>query len=503
MKTQPYDTECRKIKDILLRQKDSERVAVTYGERSLTYKEISDEAYLHSANILSIKANRNVGLYFGNSADYVVGYFSVCFSDKVIIPLEPSLKADELESIIKYCEISLIVTGEEGVNALTSLLSDINFKIDIYGIDSKEKVSVGTGKYLEQGNDDEEDVAIMLHTSGTTSDPKRVMLTNANIVSNVKANVEAMGIGRDDVSMIVLPIYFSYCNTSQFLSHFYVGAQIVIFESSFEPRKVLSKIEKQECTNVSFVPSMLTLILKSCKRSRYNLEKLRFISSGGGKTPPELIPQVVDFFGEIRFVQTYGLTEAGPRVSTLMGEDAIEKLGSVGLPLPGVSIEIRDESDRTLAPGEVGEIVVKSPGVMPGYYKKEDITSLTIVNGWLHTGDLGMKDKDGYLFIIGRKKNVIISGGLNIYPEEIEETLVSHDDIIEAMAYPEADDFMGEVPIVKVVKKTNTEINETDILEYLKTRLSAYKLPSRVEFCDSIAKTYSGKIIRNKREGRK
>lgn len=485
-----------KVKDIIIRQKDNSNIAICYKNLNITYKSLYEEAYRHSKNIDKIQHNRNVGIFFHNSIDYAIGYFATAFLDNIIIPIEDSIKRESLWSIINYCEISLIVTNNENSKYLQEMLIDFEYRVCIYNIDTFEHMYVGGKDIIVQGTDDEEDVAIMLHTSGTTSDPKKVMLTNANLIANIESNIASLGITENDVCLIVLPMFFGYCNSSQFLSHLYLGARIVIYDSTFAPRKFLQLIDKEKCTNTTCVPSMLFLVVKSCKREKFDLSTLRYLCFGGGIMPVDMLKKIITFFDKTGIIQTYGQTEASPRVTCLLPEDTERKIGSVGKAIPNVCVDVFDKDDNPVQLGKIGEIVVKGPNVMKGYYKKPEITKNTLRNGWLHTGDLGKFDDEGYLYIVGRIKNIIISGGLNIYPEEIEEVLINHPQIKEVVVLPEKHDILGEVPIAKIVLKEGCVCEQSEIMEYCMQNLPSNKVPGKIIFCEALNKTYTGKVKR-------
>ena len=480
-----------KIKDILKRQSNNPNIAISYGNVSASYENFCKTVEGHWKKINSIAHNRNVGIFFHNSIDYAIGYFSVAYNDDVIIPLEDTIRPNTLVSILEYCEITMVLTNSENYLNLKGMLSDYMYLIDIYNIDTCEVTTAGKGNRIEQGQDDEEDVAIMLHTSGTTSDPKKVMLTNNGLIENIKSNIQSIGITEDDVCLIVLPMFFGYCNSSQFLTHLYLGARIVIYDGMFNPKKFLSLIDSEKCTNTTCVPSMLFLIVKGCKREKYDLSSLRYLCFGGGIMPVEMLKKIILFFNNTGIIQTYGQTEASPRVTCLLPEDVERKIGSVGKAIPNVTVDIVDKNDNSVGYEEIGEIVVKGPNVMKGYYKKPDITEKTLRSGWLHTGDLGKFDSEGYLYIVGRIKNIIISGGLNIYPEEIEEVLINNPNVKETVVVPEPHEILGEVPVAKIVLKEGVDVNQSDIIQYCLEYLPSNKVPSKVEFCKELEKTYT------------
>lgn len=485
-----------KIKDILIRQKDNKNIAICYKDSKISYDKLYNKVEVHAKNIRRLKHNRNVGIFFHNSIDYAIGYFSVAFNDNIIIPIEDTIKDNTLKSIITYCEISLIITNNENFEYLTNMLANYEYKVDIYNIDTAAVTNYGGEVTIHQGNEDEDDVAIMLHTSGTTSNPKKVMLTNTGLIANIESNIASIGITKDDVCLIVLPMFFGYCNTSQFLTHLYLGARLVIYDSTFIPRKFLNMIDEEKCTNTTCVPSMLFMIVKSINRDKYDLSSLRYLCFGGGIMPIDILKKIIAFFDKTGIIQTYGQTEASPRVTCLLPDDTQRKIGSVGKAIPNVCVDIFDENEKPVGKNVIGEIVVKGKNVMKGYYKNPEITSKTIRNGWLHTGDLGKFDDEGYLYIVGRIKNIIISGGLNIYPEEIEEVLINNPNVKEVVVLPEAHDILGEIPYAKIVLKENCYISQDDLLSYCIEKLPANKIPSKIIFCNELEKTYTGKLKR-------
>lgn len=486
-----------KVKDILLQQKYNDNVAIVYDNQRISYSELYLDVQQHIKKINKKKHNRNVGIFFHNSIDYAKAYFTVCCNDNVIIPLEDNITEDKLKGIIKYCEISLIITNTENISTLSKYLKNSSYKVNVYNIKDKSFIELGNGEFIPQGDDDEEDVCIMLHTSGTTSDPKKVMLTNANLIANIESNIKSLNITSDDVCLIVLPMFFGYCNSSQFLSHLYLGAKVVIYKSIFMPRRFLKLIDEEKCTNTTCVPSMLFLTIKSCKKAEYNLSSLRYLCFGGGSMPIDMLEKIIHFFDKTGVVQTYGQTEASPRVTCLLPEDAIRKMGSVGKAIPDVEVQVFDKNDKPVACGEIGQIVVKGPNVMKGYYKKTDITVDTLKGGWLHTGDLGKFDEEGYLYIVGRIKNIIISGGLNIYPEEIEEVIINYPYINEVVVVPERHEVLGEVPVAKIVVSEKHDLDIKDLNRFCVEKLPPNKVPSEFIICEKLEKTYTGKIKRN------
>lgn len=493
------------VKDILLKGVENKKVAIIEGEKSITYTELYNNSN-NNSNLIKeyCKKNnfgKNIGIFLNNSIDYALAYFSINLCDKIIVPINVKAKTKELISTISYCELDLIITNSFYKKVLKELIEDENITIDIFNLDENDFERIGSKSSISNNKDNSgecEDVVIMLHTSGTTSNPKRVMLTNKSLIANIKSNIESLKLTENDISLIALPMTFGYCNTAQFLTHLYLGATIVIMNGLFIPTKFFSIVDKYKITNFTGVPTMLLLLL-DFNNKKYNINSLRFICFGGGKMPLEKLKLLIEKYPSIGFLQTYGQTEASPRVTLLRKEDSLRKIGSVGKPIPNVKVRIVDEFNKDVSSNNEGEIIVFGDNLMKGYYKNPIETSKVLKDGWLYTGDLGVYDEEGYIYIVGRKKNVIISGGINVYPEEIEEVLTEHYAIQEAYVFGEDDNILGEVPVAKVVlKENNEETTEGEIKNYCLDKLASYKVPKNIEFVNSLEKTTTGKIRRKK-----
>jgi long-chain acyl-CoA synthetase len=290
--------------------------------------------------------------------------------------------------------------------------------------------------------------------------------------------------------------------TSQMLSHLYLGATIVIMHDIFLPNTFFSIVEAAKITNFTGVPPMILLMFEHRKRIHHDMSSLRFIGCCGSKIDSKNAKDFILSFPCIGFIIMYGQTEASTRITHLLPEDSLRKLGSAGTPIPGVKVKIINKNGAPVAQGEVGEIIVQGNNVMKGYYKRIEETNRTLVENWLYTGDLAYYDEEGYIYIVGRKKNVIISGGINIYPEEIEEVLMFNPAVKEVCIEGKKHNILGEVPIAKIVlhKEHIGFISENDIINYCFENISKYKIPTEVHFVDELNKTENGKVKRKQRE---
>lgn len=492
-----------RISELLIRQKENVNLVIKKGKESITYQALHLAAVEISESISTVLANDSlcVTIFLPNSINYAKAYFAIQYINRIVVPVGTQAKSAEILSTLEYCESDLIITDSQNIPYVKECLSEYAYKVFVFNIDSfeisfgncKEKLIKKSDTLSQNLSDD--DVAIMLHTSGTTSNPKRVMLTHSNLINNIESNISSLNLTKDDHVLISMPMYFGYCNTAQFLTHLYLGASIIILDTMFLPKQFFQIVEQEKITNFTGVPSMLLMLLDYRYADKYDYTSLRYICFGGGKMPENKLKMLIEKYQSIGFVQTYGQTECSPRVTALMPKYALSKLGSVGTPIPGVKVRVINEAMQKCKTNEIGEIVVSGKNTMKGYFKQPQITNNTIINGWVHTGDLGYLDKDGFLYLTGRIKNMIISGGINIYPEEIEQILLEHEAVAEVCVIAEEHERLGEVPVAKVILKS--EVTTKELSAYCSDRLANYKVPVKYEFVSELPKTYNGKIRRH------
>lgn len=489
--------EIMKIKELLIREKDNNKTALIFEKDEISYAQWYNMSSMKTElykNIFDGKYD-SVAIFLPNSIYYAIAYFSISFCDKTIVPIDIKSKSRELILNLDYCDIKVLLTNDKYFDLAINYLKNYKKKIAIVSIESDKVIVLNNEDESEyERNLELEDVAIMLHTSGTTSNPKRVMLTHKNLISNIESNIKSLNLTENDITCIALPMYFGYCNTAQFLTHTYMGATMYILDKIFLPKKFFSIVEKYKITNFTAVPTMLIMMLDYRYAEKYNLDSLRYICFGGGNMPINKLKILMEKYKSVGFVQTYGQTECSPRITALLPKYAKKKIGSVGKCIPDVRIKIVDDNNKEIKDNSIGEIIVNGENIMKGYFKCQDVTNNTIIDGWLHTGDIGYLDKDGFLYLKGRKKNIIISGGINIYPEEIEEILMSYDKISEVLVYGEENEILGEEVRANIV--VNDNINLCDLKEFCKTKLSDYKIPKEIYIVESLDKTYNNKIKR-------
>jgi len=352
--------------------------------------------------------------------------------------------------------------------------------------------TAGESERFETIDRGDEDLAVILYTSGTTGTPKGVALSHANLAANARAAAELYELDRRDWAVAVLPLSHSYGLTLMNAGNL-LGTRAVLLRW-FNPEGVLEAVQKFRATSMSGVPTMFVYLLNYPEADRFDTSSMRVWGSGAAPLPVELVAPFERKFGG-KLMEGYGLTEAAPVVSAhrLSG---VRKLGSVGQPIPGVSVTIQDDADRTLPAGEVGEVCVMGPNVMLGYYRDPDETARTVRGGWLHTGDMGRLDGEGFLYIVERKKDLIIRGGFNIYPREVEEALYAFPKTAEAAVIGMPDPLMGEDVLAFVVLRDGETATADEVMAFCQTRLARYKCPKQVRFVSALPKSPIGKILR-------
>jgi long-chain acyl-CoA synthetase len=321
------------------------------------------------------------------------------------------------------------------------------------------------------------------------------MLSHEGLVVNQWAHAQSVGLRSSDRALVTLPLYFGYCNTAQILAHLALGGFLVLAPySHFAPVAFCRLIEEHGVTVTTVVPAMLEMLVGLRNLRRFDLSSLRMICFGGSGLSEDRQAVVQAALPHVELVQTYGQTEAGPRVTTLRGPDAAGRPGSAGFPIAGVTVDVVDDAGLPLPTGLAGEVRVRSPGTMLGYYRQPEKTAEVLTANGLLTGDLGRLDADGFLYLVGRRRNLILTGGINVYPEEVESYLEESPGVAEALVYGQAHPILGEVPVAEVVPRR--PVSAEEILLHARKGLALHKVPRAVRLVKALAKTPSGKKVR-------
>ena len=441
-----------------------------------------------------------LALLLPNSDHFLVCYYACQIAGFTVLPINTKLAAREIEYILTHSNAKGLIYDKRFEDTINEVLPATSVETRITtgyseGSNRLEDILQGSNKTITVPQANDEDTAVIFYTSGTTGRPKGVMLTNKNVAAVATIWQEAMEITNKDRMHIVAPLFHCAASHVFTVPTVYAGGSVII-EEGFSPEQTLQTMEKKQVTIFFGVPAMYNILLTNPKINQASLPNLRLLTYGAAPMPYENIKRVKQTFPNVKVQNLYGQTENAPAATTLKDEHALSKIGSVGQALPLTEVRIVNEDGQEMPLGEVGEIIVKGPQVMKGYLNNEQATRETVKDGWLYSGDLGRLDEEGLLYIVDRKKDMIIRGGENIYPVEIEEVLYEIPELLEAAVIGIPDEVLGEVPKAFVVMKEGTKIDATSILQYCQSRLAKYKLPQEVTFIDSLPRNASGKVLK-------
>lgn len=451
---------------------------------------------------LGIKKGDHVATLFLNGNEVLETYLALMKLGAVVVPLNVRLSAGELSTIVNHSDAcALIFSGEfmEVVGQVKRNFSGVKTWImsgseifdggvafdTIYRDESEEDLAVEVG---------ERDIACILYTAGTTGRPKGVLLSHKNCIWAAVSAASDVDYKPEYKVALVFPLYHAAA-FGIFATNLYLGCTHVTMKQ-FDPRKVMDLVDKEKLNRIVFPPTVWNFILQLPDIGKYDTSSVRSLGSGAETMPLRTKERLLKLFPNAGLGETYGMTETLATISTLKPSDVLRKLASVGRPFVNVELRIVDDRDVDVPQREVGEILVRGPNVMEGYYKDPEATAEALKGGWLHTGDLGKLDEQGFLTIVDRKKDMIISGGENIYPKEIEEVLYAHPKILEAAVIGLPDPLWGEKIHAVVVLKKGEALTEEDVIEYCKTRIASFKKPKSVEFVESLPRSPAGKVLK-------
>jgi long-chain acyl-CoA synthetase len=420
-------------------------------------------------------------------------YGGIFKTGAVAVPIIFLLSAEEVGHILADSGAKLVITSPELAGKVEGFRGDIVLVGgEAPGTTAWDDVVARESDAFTTVDRAADDIAVILYTSGTTGKPKGVALSHRNLESNARSAASLSELDRDKWTLAVLPLSHSYGLTLMNSGNL-LGTRGVLLRW-FNPELVLETIQAYRTQAMGGVPTMYVYLLQYPDADKFDTSSMRSWGSGAAPLPLEIVEPFEKKFGG-RILEGYGLTEASPVVSAhrLSG---VRKLGSVGQPIPGVEVRIFDDDDRDVPRGEVGEICVRGSNVMLGYYGRPDETARTLRDGWLHTGDVGRLDEDGYLFVVERKKDLIIRGGFNIYPREVEEVLYAHPKIAEAAVVGMSDPLMGEEVLAWVAPKGGADVTPAEVIAFCQERLAKFKCPRDVRILPSLPKSPIGKILR-------
>lgn len=481
-------------------EKYQDKAVIHYGERTITYRNLDKQVDSLAAALLQMGLGHHerVGVILGNCPEFVLSYFAITRAGATIVPFNPLLKGEEIKFIINDANIVILIIDKAFANTIESLLGTLESirQVIVVGGETAghfiafEDLIGNDAKPLESQVTDD-DIAACLYTSGTSGKPKGALLSHGNLTFDVAATMKRVDYEPEDIHLCALPLFHSFCQNASMLCPIYTGGTIVII-SQFIPDIVLKTIADRSVTSFCGVPAMFNALLTVLKaRKQRSLPSVRLCISGGAPMPMEILSDYENEYGII-IREGNGPTETSP--VSYVNPPGKCKYGSVGPPLEGVMVKIVDDNDNEVPIGQIGEICIKGPNVMKGYLNKPEETAEVMKDGWFHTGDLGRVDEDNYVFIVDRKKDIIITGGLNVYPREIEECLYQHPGVQEAAVIGSQDKVHGEIPLAYIVAKPMAELTAKEIILFCRKHLANYKCPRQVVFAEALPKLGTGKI---------
>jgi len=498
-----------------------DRPAVTCGGRTLTYEQLNAAASQVAGGLaaLGMAIGDHIALSCPNVPWFPIAYFGILKAGAVVVPLNVLLKPREIAYHLKDSRAKALLAfegtpelpmaqmaragcDEAGCSNLVIMTMSPEAPSPVPGSKTLAELTRGQSPRFETRRRRPDDTAVILYTSGTTGHPKGAEMTHANMLLNAIATHEMLVPARrggleQDVALITLPLFHSTAQTCQMNSGLYGGVRLVLLPR-FDPATVLKTIVEERVEFWIGVPTMYWALLDYVSSANVDVTEvgrhLRICISGGAPMPVEVMRRFESLFG-VRVLEGYGLSETAPVVSFNQLQKP-SKPGTVGLPIFGVDVRCVDENGAQVSTGERGEVVVRGPNVMKGYFNRPEATDEATRNGWFHTGDVGVIDDDGYLSIVDRKKDMILRGGFNVYPRELEEVIMTHPAVSLVAVIGVPDERLGEEVKAVVVRKPGGAVTEPELLDWFREQFAAYKYPRMVEFVESLPMGPTGKILK-------
>ncbi|HEX6021509.1 MAG TPA: long-chain fatty acid--CoA ligase [Solirubrobacter sp.] len=473
-------------------ERAGDRPALRLGDTTTTYRML-DDASARVAGLLAakgLKPGDRVGLMLPNVPQFAYAYYGTLRAGGVVVPMNILLKSREVAYYLGDPEAKLLLVWHQYADEAQAGAEEAGAEVIVVGPEDFEDGAIASANVVFRRGDD---LAQILYTSGTTGTPKGAMITHDNLRLTCEHVGAVPKITEDDVTLGVLPLFHSFGQTVMLNAGVRVGACLTLLPR-FTPADALETIERQGVTIFAGVPTMFHALLHHPKRDQFDTSSLRLAISGGSSIPLEVLNAFEQEFA-CDIIEGYGLSETA--AAGAFNPPGASKAGSIGTALAGTEMKLVDDKGDEVAPGAVGEIVMRGYHIMKGYWKREDATREVLSDdGWFSTGDMATVDEDGYYFIVDRKKDLIIRGGYNVYPREIEEVLYEHPAVSQAAVVGIPDAAMGEEVGAAIVLKAGAEINPAEMIQFVKARIAAYKYPRKVWFTPSLPLGPTGKILK-------
>jgi acyl-CoA synthetase (AMP-forming)/AMP-acid ligase II len=494
-----------------------ERDSIVFEGSRWTYGRINERINRLANGLVKLGVGKGdrVGILHVNCNQYIETYFATAKLGAIFVPLNFRAKADELAYMIGNAEIRALFVGSRYQGMVNGMLPQLSSVKNCISIDGGNGTSYEDLVASSSPDDviceiEDEEITILMYTSGTTGRPKGVPLRHNAFVSYVLDNVDPASPEIEERNLLTVPLYH-VAGIQAMLAAIYGGRTLVLMRQ-FEVKEWLDTIEREQATRAMLVPTMLKRVIDDPGFSRHNLGSLKVVTYGAAPMPFEVIHKAIQVMPWVRFINAFGQTETASTITTLGPEDHViegteeerqKKLkrltSSIGKPLPDVEVKIVDEEGKALPPLQVGEILAKGPRIMTGYWRDEEKTSQVMTSdGWLRTSDMGWMDEDGYIYLAGRADDMIIRGGENISPEEVEDVLRSYPKVEEAAVIGVPDTEWGQEPRAVVVLKKGETATPEEVMEHCRSKLAGFKRPRSVVFIDALPRNPMGKVLRKK-----
>lgn len=483
-----------------------ESVATSYAEIEIAANQL--------ARVLlsqGLERGDRVGLLAQNSRFYVECYYGILKAGGIAVPLNTAADAASLAQFLNGCGAKILMAGTRFEKAALRAVAS-GAQLELLGVTTRKRIPelpeavrcLVLDEACEAESSEAPDVSLtdldnasIIYTSGSTGTPQGATLSHGNIVANARSIVQYLGLGSRDRVLQILPFYYVY-GKSLLNTHALAGGTLVL-ENRFQyPNVALDTLEEQACTGFSGVPSTFAILLNRSNLAQRELRHLRYVTQAGGAMSPDLTRRLMEVLPNKQIFVMYGATEASARLSYLPPEDLPRKIGSIGKAIPGVELRVLGPDGRELGEGEHGEIMARGPNIMSGYWGDPEGTAEVLDEHGYHTGDIAYRDAEGFLFVVGRKKDFIKAGAHRVSAKEIEERIVESPEVHEAAVIGVPDEILGEKIRAYVVLCEGAALAEADLAKRLKKRLAPYKVPSEIFYRDDLPKNESGKVMKQR-----
>ncbi|MEK6949965.1 MAG: long-chain-fatty-acid--CoA ligase [Nanoarchaeota archaeon] len=481
-------------------QNYANKAAIEFNGRKATFGAINRNAnkVANALGNISVNKHDRVALFLANNLELIYFFTGTLKNGSIAVPMNAYFKEEEAKYMLNDSGAKVILTDKERLPIIKNILPELKELKHIVTVDSNEFIDFN--EFIKNANDNEpnadindEDGSIMFYTSGTTGKCKGALLSHKNMESDLEALKQTWHLTDKDKLLLTLPLYHIHGLGVALCGSFYNGCSFVL-RKKFDPEEVLKLIQEKKTTLFMGVPTMYIKILEVKNKEKYDISSMRLFISGSAPLSAETFKEFKETFGH-EVLERAGMSETNMNFSNPY--HGKRKPGTVGLPLPCVQVKIADKNFNEVPQGKEGEILLKGLNVFKGYWNDEEKTKESFHDGWFITGDIGKIDEDGYVTFLGRSKDLIISGGLNIYPAEVEEVINSHPLVLESAVISVPDKYFGEAVKAFVVLRDSIKVSEKGIINYCKQKIASYKKPKYVEFIDTLPRNGMGKVQRN------